>query len=93
MNKTDIIEALAKESDITKTLASNVVNSLFTMIGDSLLSGEKVVVVSDFGTFTVSLRKEFEGINPRTGERIVIPSRRVPVFRAGKQLKTSLNKE
>tara|TARA_Y100001970_G_C13696240_1_gene584903 strand:+ start:310 stop:588 length:279 start_codon:yes stop_codon:yes gene_type:complete len=92
MNKTDIIEALAKESDITKTLASNVVNSLFTMIGDSLLSGEKVVV-SDFGTFTVSLRKEFEGINPRTGERIVIPSRRVPVFRAGKQLKTSLNKE
>tara|TARA_B100000131_G_scaffold322731_1_gene377785 strand:- start:263 stop:541 length:279 start_codon:yes stop_codon:yes gene_type:complete len=92
MNKTDIIEALAKESDITKTLASNVVNSLFTMIGDSLLSGEKVVV-SDFGTFTVSLRKEFDGINPRTGERIVIPSRRVPVFRAGKQLKTSLNKE
>jgi len=92
MNKKDIVDNLAKEGDITKTLAGDVVNLLFETIGNSLLSGEKVVI-SDFGTFTVSVRKEFDGINPRTGERLLIPSRRIPVFRAGKQLKKSLNEE
>ena len=59
-------------------------------ISEALENGKKVTI-SDFGTFQVSERRSFNGRNPKTGTPLVVPVRRIPVFRAGKQLKTSLN--
>jgi nucleoid DNA-binding protein len=59
-------------------------------IRDALVRGEKVTI-SDFGTFTVSTRRAFSGHNPKNGEAMKVPARRIPVFRAGKGLKRNLN--
>lgn len=90
MNKADLTEALAAEAGIPKVRAAHYINILTKAISDSLVRGEKVTI-SDFGTFTVSQRRDFKGYNPRNGTQIDVPARRIPVFRAGKALKESLN--
>lgn len=91
MNKMDLIERLAKEAGIPKTQAAVAINTLVGAICEALTAGDRVTI-SDFGTFTVSSRTGYEGRNPRTGEAITIPARKIPVFRAGKGLKTALNR-
>ncbi|MFT5682912.1 MAG: DNA-binding protein HU-beta [Myxococcota bacterium] len=90
MNKADLTEALAAEASIPKVRAAHYINILTKAISDSLVRGEKVTI-SDFGTFTVSQRRAFTGHNPKNGTEIQVPSRRIPVFRAGKGMKESLN--
>lgn len=90
MNKADLAEALAATADIPKVRAANYVNIVTQTIQDALVRGEKVTI-SDFGTFTVSQRREFTGHNPKNGAEIRVPARRIPVFRAGKGLKEALN--
>jgi nucleoid DNA-binding protein len=90
MNKADLTEALAARANIPKVRAANYINILTETIQDALSSGEKVTI-SDFGTFSVSSRKAFQGHNPKNREVIQVPARRIPVFRAGKRLKHALN--
>ena len=90
MNKTDLTESLAVQAGITKVRAASYVNIIMGAIQDALVSGDNVTI-SDFGTFTVSQRREFEGCNPRNGSKIRVPARKIPVFRAGKGLKKCLN--
>ena len=90
MNKADLTEALAKEAGIPKVRAANYINILTQTIEGALSRGEKVTI-SDFGTWTVSKRKPFKGHNPKNRDEIMVPARRIPVFRAGKRLKGSLN--
>lgn len=90
MNKADLTEQLAAKAGIPKIRAAQYVNIVMDTIQSALAGGEKVTV-SDFGTFTVSQRREFKGHNPRSGEVINVPARRIPVFRAGKGLKDALN--
>jgi nucleoid DNA-binding protein len=90
MNKADLTERLAEQAEIPKVRAAHYINILVNSIQDALMAGEKVTI-SDFGTFTVSCRREFEGHNPKNGTVIQVPSRRIPVFRAGKGLKEALN--
>ena len=90
MNKADIVNGLADKAGITKTLSGEIVDCTVGLIKDALVSGEKVTI-SDFGTFTVSHRRGFSGRNPRTGDVIEVPERKIPVFRAGKGLKAALN--
>ena len=90
MNKADLTEKLAVEAEIPKTKAAKHVNIIMETIQQALTRGEKVTI-SDFGTFTVSKRRQFKGHNPKNGAEIQVPSRRIPVFRAGKGLKESLN--
>ncbi len=92
MNKADLTEVLAERAGIPKVRAANYINILTTTIQDALVGGEKVTI-SDFGTFTVSQRREFKGHNPKNGEAMDVPARRIPVFRAGKGLKRNLNPE
>jgi nucleoid DNA-binding protein len=82
---------LAAELDIPKVRATIIVNSLFNILHDTLVEGTKVTI-SDFGTFNVSGRKAFKGINPKTGAAIDVPSRKVVVFRGGKALRKALNR-
>jgi nucleoid DNA-binding protein len=90
MNKTHLTEALAANAAIPKIRAANYVNIVMGAIQKALVEGDKVTI-SDFGTFSVSKRKEFVGHNPKNGDPIRVPARKIPVFRAGKGLKESLN--
>lgn len=90
MNKADLAEILADKASIPKIRASHFINILTDAIREELASGGRVTI-SDFGTFTVSQRRSFTGQNPKTGVQIEIPSRRIPVFRAGRGMKNALN--
>ncbi len=90
MNKADLTEQLASEAGIPKVRAAQYINIITSSIRGSLVRGEKVTI-SDFGTFTVSQRRAFTGHNPKNGTEIQVPSRRIPVFRAGKGMKEALN--
>lgn len=89
MNKTDLIEKVAKEADLSKAAAGRAVNAVFEGISDGLSKGEDVGVVG-FGTFSVSERPARQGRNPQTGESIQIAATKVPKFKAGKNLKDSV---
>jgi nucleoid DNA-binding protein len=92
MNKADLTEILADRAGIPKVRAANCTNIVADAIREALVTGEKVTI-SDFGTFTVSQRREFQGHNPKNGQVMHVPARRIPVFRAGKGLKRVLNPE
>ena len=89
-NKSDLIFLLANEIGVPRTRATQYMNIVLDSISDALVSGKKVTI-SDFGTFQVSERRAFAGQNPKTGAPIRVPVRKIPVFRAGKRLKTALN--
>ncbi|MDH5749598.1 MAG: HU family DNA-binding protein [Rhodospirillales bacterium] len=90
MNKSDLISAVADQSGLSKTDASNAVDSLFDTITKTLKSGGEVKVPG-FGNFSVSKRAAREGRNPQTGEKITISASKSPKFKAGKGLKDALN--
>ena len=91
MNKDELIRKVASGVGISKTDAAKSVDSVFSNITSSLKSGNEVRIVG-FGTFLVTNRAATTGRNPRTGESIQIPAKKVPKFRAGKSLKESVNK-
>lgn len=89
MNKTDLVNAVAESSELSKKDASKAVDAVFQTIMDSLKSGEKVQIIG-FGNFEVRDRAARKGRNPQTGEEIEIPASKVPAFRAGKALKDAV---
>lgn len=93
MNKAQLTEKLAERCNIPKVRAAQYINTFVDIISEALISADEKVTISDFGTFTVSQRREFTGHNPKTRSQIRVPARRIPVFRAGKGLKEALNKD
>jgi nucleoid DNA-binding protein len=89
-NKNDLTILLANEAGIPKVHAARYINIVTETIAEALEEGKKVTI-SDFGTFQVSERRSFKGRNPKTGDPLSVPVRRIPVFRAGKKLKRCLN--
>ena len=90
MNKDDLISKVASTVGLSKTEAAKSVDAVFSNISGSLKNGNEVRLVG-FGTFLVSNRAATTGRNPRTGESIQIPAKKVPKFRAGKVLKSTVN--
>ncbi|MBM3611100.1 MAG: HU family DNA-binding protein [Alphaproteobacteria bacterium] len=90
MNKTDLIEFVAKNAKITKADSEKAVNAVFKGITHTLSKGGEARFVG-FGTFAVSKRKARTGRNPRTGAEIKIAASSVARFRPGKELKDSIN--
>ena len=86
MNKADLIDPIAKKTEMTKKDAGIALDAIVESVSDSLAKGEKVTLVG-FGTFDVRDRKARTGVNPRTKEKIKIPASKAPVFKAGKELK------
>lgn len=86
MNKTDLVNALSEKTGIIKKDAKDMVDSVLEIITDNLKNDEKVSL-SGFGTFKLVDRKERTGHNPRTGEEIKIPARKVLKFMPAKSLK------
>lgn len=91
MNKSDLIEAIAKEAGISKPSAEKALNTLMDSVGTTLKKGGKVAVVG-FGTFSVSQRKARKGRNPQTGKEIKIPAKKVIKFSASSKLKARVAK-
>ena len=90
MNKAELIDAVADDSDLTKASAARALDPAIENITNALRGGDSVTLVG-FGTFTVRQREARMGRNPRTGEAIQIKASRVPGFKAGKALKDALN--
>jgi nucleoid DNA-binding protein len=86
MNKSDLIDAVAGNADLSKASAGRAVEAVLGGIGDALGNGDSVSLVG-FGTFSVRHRKAREGRNPSTQQPMHIPESKVPGFKAGKGLK------
>ncbi len=89
MNKSDLISSVSAHAGLTKVEAERAIDAVFDSITGALKTGDEVRLVG-FGTFGVSSRAETEGRNPRTGAKILIPARKIPRFRPGKQLKEAV---
>ena len=86
MNKAQLIEAIAKNTKMTKVDAESVLNTALDTIKKSVKKGEDVTLIG-FGTFTKTKRKARMGRNPQTGKEIKIPAMTVPKFRPGREFK------
>lgn len=89
MNKTELVESIAKKAGITKDAAAKAVNAFTEAVVESLKNRDKVVIAG-FGTFEAKARAERVAHNPRTNAEMTIPATTVPVFKAGKTLKDSV---
>lgn len=90
MNKSGMIDAIAKHADISKAAAGRALDAAVSAIKTSLRKGDVVTLVG-FGSFYVGKRTARQGRNPRTGDTIRIRAAKVPKFRAGKALKDAVN--
>ncbi len=91
MTKAQIIERLSEQvPTLTKRQAEIVVNTVFDSIRDSLRNGDKTEI-RGFGSFRLRSRRMKEGRNPKTGATVAVPAKKVPFFKAGKELKEMLN--
>ena len=86
MNKSQLIERIAKEEGITIKNAANVVNVVFDSMADSLAKGDRVEI-RGFGSFKVKSYNSYQGRNPKTGEIIQVREKKLPYFKVGKEMK------
>ncbi|ENS9499882.1 HU family DNA-binding protein [Neisseria gonorrhoeae] len=89
MNKSELIEAIAQEADISKAAAQKALYATTNAVTNALKQGDTVTLVG-FGTFYVGERAERQGRNPKTGEPLTIAAAKTLKFRAGKALKDAL---
>lgn len=89
MNKSELIDAIAEKSGLTKADAGRALDATVASISEALAKGESVTLVG-FGTFSVKDRAERQGFNPKTKEPLTIPATKVPAFKAGKSLKDAV---
>ena len=90
MNKTQLVDKIAENADISKASAGRALDAFIDAVSESLKDGDQVALVG-FGTFSVRERSARTGRNPQTGEEIQIAAAKVPGFKAGKALKDSVN--
>lgn len=89
MNKSELIKAMADESQMSKADAKKALDAFITSVTNALKAGEKVSLVG-FGTFSVNERAERTGINPATKETISIPAKKIAKFKAGAELQAAV---
>ena len=90
MTKSELIDAVAQHTKITKSRAELVVNCVFDAMTAALERGEGIEI-RGFGSFTVRHYKPYNGRNPRTGKPVPVPEKRLPFFKVGKELKELVN--
>jgi DNA-binding protein HU-beta len=89
MNKSELVEAIASGSGVTKADANRVLDTFMLTVTDALKSGDQVVLPG-FGSFSTGNRSARTGRNPQTGQTIQIKASRVAKFKAGKSLKEAV---
>ena len=90
MTKSDIVKKIIEKEGLRRTIAEEVVDIIFDSMKEALVKGDKVEI-RGFGSFKVKDYEGYEGRNPRTGEIINVPSKKLPFFKVGKDLKERLN--
>ena len=90
MNKSELIESVAKSTDMTKAAAERAINSTINEISNELKKGGDVRLIG-FGTFSVAKRAARKGVNLQTGKPMKIPAKKVAKFKPGKALAESVN--
>jgi len=90
MTKSELIEAVARTSEITLDRATIVVNAVFDQMVDAMKRGERIEI-RNFGNFTVKHYEGYEGRNPKTGTKVKVPQKRLPFFKAGLGLRDTIN--
>jgi integration host factor subunit beta len=91
MTKAELIEEVAKVASLTKKETELIVNTVFDNITDALGKGDKVEL-RGFGSFRIRRRDSRTGRNPKTGAGVVVPAKRVPHFKPGKELRELINR-
>ena len=86
MVKSELIESLAQRADITLSKAEEIVEMFFHSVTETLAKGDRVEI-RGFGAFTVREYPGYEGRNPKTGEKIAVPPKRLPFWKTGMELK------
>lgn len=86
MNKLELISTLKQKTNLTKTEAAEVVKIFFDSLSDAFVKGERVEI-RGLCSFHIKEYKSYTGRNPKTGEKVVIPSKKLPFFKCGKELK------
>ena len=92
MNKQELIEIIAEKSHTTKSDSKKMLDAFLETVTETLAQGDSVQLVG-FGSFKTSERKARSGRNPRTGEAVEIPAKRVPSFTAGNTLKEAVQSD
>ena len=90
MTKADLVEEVVRVSDVSKKHAEIIVNTVFSSIIDALQRDDKIEL-RGFGSFRVRRRRSRQGRNPKTGDRVEVPEKRIPYFKPGKELKDLIN--
>src|SRR5262249_41827310 len=90
MTKSELIDAIAGRGELTKARAELVVNCIFDAMAETLQRGDGIEI-RGFGSFTVRPYKPYNGRNPRTGQTVPVPAKRLPFFKVGKELKELVN--
>ncbi len=86
MNKTDIIDKIAEEVRVNQKIAKTAVETVIESISKAIIAGERVEI-RGFGNFTLREYKAYKGRNPKTGEVVNVPPKKLPYFKVGKELK------
>ena len=92
MTKAALVEEVARVADLTKKHSEVIVDTVFRSIIDALHRGEKIEL-RGFGSFRLRRREPRKGRNPKTGDKVDVPSKQVPYFKPGKELKELINRE
>jgi integration host factor subunit beta len=91
MTKAELVEIISTETGVNKKDTGTIVNHIMENIGQALVQGDKVEL-RGFGSFKVKTRRARLARNPRTGDSVDVPAKRVPFFKASNELKGRLNK-
>jgi len=86
MNKADLVNWIANKTAVTKKDVNSVLDAFVEAVTTTVKSGD-TVTLTNFGSFLASQRKESQKRNPKTGAKVMVPAKKVPKFRAGKQFK------
>ena len=91
MNKSELIEKLAERSGLNVMQAEEIVNLIYNKMRDTLVNGGRIEI-RGFGSFVVKEYEAYQGRNPKTGEKISVPPKKLPFFKVGKELKERIDK-
>jgi len=91
MTKADLVEEVVRVSGLSKKQAEIIVNTVFASIVEALESDDKIEL-RGFGSFRVRRRRSRQGRNPKTGDQVAVPEKRIPYFKPGKELKDLINR-
>jgi len=90
MTKAELVEEVARVSELTKKHSEIIVNTVFDSIVDALQKDQKIEL-RGFGSFRIRQRRSRQGRNPKTGDKVDVPAKRIPYFKPGKELKELIN--